>query len=134
MNYMACNYEQLGKKMNEYFEKIQRQIREKLIKEGQSIKVLNHGDFEIFKLRESNLKELYIENDKIHNLFSQNGCKVLGKLSIYAIAYPPGSNKNLAKPYCFVIDFKLVTVKFNYDNEDFSVDDEISINNIQLIQ
>ncbi|RAI93841.1 P-loop NTPase family protein [Algoriphagus yeomjeoni] len=89
------------------------------------------GIYEIIEIQNSKVKEMYTE-DKIHNVFSSNGCKFSGIVTVRAFAYPPNSDKSGYTSHCFKINFKPVVVKFDFETESFNIEAPIDIDYITL--
>jgi len=129
MNY---NFEELGKLLSEYFENIQNQFKEKLKSQNNEFFKTNRGDYEIIKIEQINLDDLNIENEKIHHLFSQNGCIISGTILVKAQAYTPQSDRNGFTSHIFEIGFKPITIKFSFEKEAFPIEEDIAITFINV--
>lgn len=119
--------EKLRRSLSEYIDRIQVRVIEKLrIQSGEILKT-NRGDYEIVKLEQFKLDELIIKDQKVHYLFSQDGCEISGKILVKAQAYTPNSDKNSYTSHLFEIRFNVTTIKFDFEKEDFSIEEDINI-------
>ena len=130
---MKNKFEEYGKILNEYYENINKQLREKLKLQNSTEFKTNRGNYELIKIEKINLDELNIENEKIHHLFSKNGCKISGTMLVKAQAYPPNSDKNGYKSHFFEIRFAPTIIKFNFEEEIFYIEGDINISYILVI-
>lgn len=131
-NIMKYNLEELGQYFSEYIDKIQSQLIEILKNKNNKVFKTNRGDYEIIKIEEIKLDKLYIEKEKIHHLFAQNGCRISGTILVKALAYPPNSDRNGYTSHIFEIVFNPTPIKFDFESETFSIQDDINISFISL--
>ncbi len=129
MNYKL---EDLGRILSEYYEKIENQLIEKLKNQNSDTFKTNRGDYEIIKIERINLDKLYLEKEKIHHLFSPDGCKISGKILVKAQAYPPNSDRNGYTSHIFEIVFNPTAIKFDFNKETFSIEEDINVSFISL--
>lgn len=120
----------MGKLLSVYFESIKTLLSERLNKQLDGVLKTNQGDYEIMRFDQFDLDEFHIENEKIHNLFSPKGFKISGTILLKVSAYAPNSNKNSFTSHYFVIGFKPTLMKFHFNEEMFSVDENIDISYI----
>lgn len=131
-NIMRYNLEELGQLLSEYIDKIQSQLVEKLTNQNNKEFKTNRGSYEIIKIEEIRLDKLYFEKEKIHHLFSQNGCKISGTIIVKAQAYTPNSDRNGFASHIFEITFDPTSIKFNFESETFSIEEDLNISFISL--
>jgi len=129
-NYMKSKFEEYGKVLYKYYEKINNELGEKLKKQYSDVFKTNRGNYEIIKIEKIILDELKIENEKFHNLFSEKGCKISGTMFVKAQAYEPNAEKNYYKSHFFEIRFAPTIIKFNFEDEIFYTEEDININYI----
>lgn len=129
---MDNKLEVLGQHVSEYLEVIKHQLVEKFKAQNNNIISTVRGDFEVIKIEQCFIDTLDIDNGKLHHLFSQDGCKISGKILMRALTYVPHSDKNLSTLYNFEIVFKSTPIKFNFDDETFTISENINIVYITL--
>ncbi|MHC1690194.1 MAG: hypothetical protein AB9833_05115 [Bacteroidales bacterium] len=129
MNYRLEGHRQF---LYEYFDKILSELIKKLIIQCGKEFTTNIGVYEIIKIEKSELDIINIENEKIHHLFSLDGCKVSGTIIVKAQAYPPNSERNVYTSHIFEIIFNPTTIKFDFEKETFSIEEDINISYISL--
>lgn len=129
---MKSNLEEQAQIISEYFEAIQNQLIERLKTQNNNIFKTTSGDYEVIKIERCNIDKLNIENGKFHHLFSQDGCKISGTIIVKALAYGPNSDKNMYTSNVFEIVFNNTTIKFNFDDETFVINENINISFITL--
>ena len=127
---MNFSLDQKDKLFTEYFEKINTQLSDRLEIQLNGVLKTDHGDYGIVKIVRFELEEFHFDNEKIHNLFSSNGFKISGTILLKAEAYTPNSDKNGYTTHIFAIGFKPTPMKFNFDEETFSIEENIDISYI----
>lgn len=129
MNY---NFEELGRILSDYYQKIENELIEKLRNQNNHVFKTNRGDYEIIKIERISLDKLFIDKERIHHLFSSNGCKIYGNILVRAQAYPPNSDRNGFASYVFEIEFNPTAIKFDFDKETFSIEEDINVSFISF--
>ncbi len=129
MNY---NFEELGRILSEYYQYIENDVIEKLRNQNNHVFKTNRGEYEIIKIERIRLDKLFIDKEKFHHLFSSNGCKISGNILVKAQAYPPHSDRNGFTSLFFEIVFNPTAIKFDFDKETFSIEEDINFSFISL--
>jgi hypothetical protein len=118
--------------LSDYTQKIERALREKIENQINGKWNTTNGEYEIIKIEHFSLHTINIEDEKFHLLFSPTGCEISGNISIRALAYPPGSDRNGYTSHYFEINFNPTNIKFNFENEIFIIENNIDISYISV--
>ena len=132
MNYMNVSLEQMSRQILDYIQKVKSLLDERLTTQLNGTIKTDRGDYEIVKFEQIVLKEFHLKEEKIHNLFSPNGFKISGTILIKAQAYTPNSDKNSYTSHTFDIGFKPTSMKFHFNEETFSMEENINISSIMV--
>jgi len=118
--------------MTEYIEKIQNQLIEKLLSQNKNVFKTIEGEYKIIKIEQVEFDKLYINQEKIHNLFSQYGCSISGTILVKAQAYSLNLDRIEHVSRVFEVVFNSTVIKFNFEDVTFSIEEDVKINFISL--
>ena len=128
MKYIREDKENLGGIILEYIIQLENQLEFKLKNQLDGIITIEGRKYKIFKILKSGLTEINCDNKKYHHLFSPNGCNISGKflIKVQAEVFELDAD-NLPFPYEFEVHFGSINIKYNFDIESFSIEDDINI-------
>lgn len=122
-------YQSLGKDVYRYLDQIAKLLLQELMSKGIEKFSTNNGDFFIKKINSGDLNDVNF-GDKVHLLFSPNGCEISATLKIAADTYVDQS-KNAYTQYTYLIDFNPIRITYLYDKEKFKLNGELKMKNIR---
>ena len=125
-------YQNLGKDAYAYLKQIEELLSHKLKSKGLEKFSTNSADYDIVKIKNIEI-ELIDFGNKIHRLFSPNGCEISGTLKVTADTYTDQS-KNVYTPYVYLIDLNPIHIDFLFDEERFELGGDLEIKNIKKVQ
>ncbi len=127
---MNINLDQTSQQIPNYIQKIKAVLVERLKTQLNGTIKTDRGDYEIVKFGQIGSNEIYLEEEKLHNLFSPNAFKIQGTITIKIQAYTPNSSKDSYTSHIFAISFKPTSMKFHHNEEIFSIEENINISSI----
>lgn len=113
--------------LNHYIQKIEHSLRDKIESQIDGKWDTTGGEYEIIKVENFSLQTMKTKDEKFHLLFSQNGYEISGSISVRALAYPSGSDRNGYSSHFFEINFNPTNIKFDFENEIFIINSNINI-------